>query len=163
MTRMMKAAVFCLIGLVGACAVLPRQKLEAFSYAPFPKTVNLFLGKMDVDHATMQERISKMIPEAAALAAKKNRIAMAAEQAGATVIMDLWVSEKSFNRDLETLNSISISATLRDAESGKIIMKTIYTEETSDTLVSFYHLYDVVDAVCRSLSEKIPAQARTGA
>jgi hypothetical protein len=162
MKNLKSLLVLCLASCLGSCVLLPRQKLEAFTYGDFTKSAILSLGNVEVDHATMQERIAKMLPEAITLAAKKNGLAFSAEQAQASMIMDLWVSEKNFNRDLETLNSISFSATLRDRESGKTVIKIIYTEETADTLVSFYHLYDVADAVCKSIFEKLPAQAKSG-
>jgi hypothetical protein len=101
-----------------------------------------------------------MVPEILLPLAHAYRLPLAGQQEQAPLELGIGIRELEFTRNLDTLNSISYAATLRDKESGKMLAQTIYSEESSETISSFYHLYAVTDIVLKSLSAKLAKQAK---
>jgi hypothetical protein len=74
--------------------------------------------------------------------------------------LDINIIEREFTRGLDTLNSLSYTATLNDSETGRQLAQTIYSEESRETIASFYHLYAISEKVLKSLSVKLARQAK---
>ncbi len=101
-----------------------------------------------------------MVPEILTPLAHAYRLPLAVQQEQAPLELDISIRELEFTRNLDTLNSISYTAILRDKDSGKKLAQTIYSEETSETIASFYHLYAVTETILKSLSAKLAKQAK---
>jgi hypothetical protein len=143
-----------------SCLLLPRTRLDVFQYDSVDPELAWSLGSIEVERKTMDEEIARMVPEILAPLAHAYRLPLAVQQEQAPLELDISIRELEFTRNLDTLNSISYTAILRDKESGKKLAQTIYSEETSETIASFYHLYAVTETILKSLSAKLAKQAK---
>jgi hypothetical protein len=159
----MNTKAICLLAaslISSSCLLLPRSRLAVFQYDSVDPELAWSLGSIDVERKTMEAEIARMVPEILTPLAHAYRLPLAGRQEQAPVELDIGIRELEFTRNLDTLNSISYTATLRDKGSGKILAQTIYSEESSETIASFYHLYAVTDFVLKSLSAKLAKQAK---
>lgn len=155
--------IVCAVVALAGCAVLPRSRLTLTPYAAPPPEARWALGTVAVEHLTLVEHIRGMVDEAVMLVAAENGIAFADPGETPDVVADLWISEREFSRDLRSLNGITVAVTLRDAAGGGVLLRAAFVEETQDTLVSFYHLYSVLDMLCGSIAKQVRASARASA
>ena len=159
----MNTKLICLLAaslIASSCLLLPRSRLAVFQYDPVDPGLAWSLGSVVVERKTMEAEIARMVPEILMPLAHAYRLPLASPQEQAPLELDIGIRELEFTRSLDTLSSISYTATLRDKGSGKMLAQTIYSEESSETISSFYHLYAVTDIVLKSLSAKLAKQAK---
>ncbi len=150
--------VICMI--LTSCLLLPRTRLDVFQYESIDPESAWSVGDISVDRRALETEIAGMVPEILMPLAHAYRLPLAVRQEQAPLVLDISIRELEFTRNLDTLNSISYAATLREKDSGKRLAQTIYSEETSETIASFYHLYALTDTILKSLSAKLAKQAK---
>jgi hypothetical protein len=138
---------------LASCMALPRKRVEVFLFAPLPAEGTWAVDAIEVDHRTMAEQIRRMLPQILSPLARAHGLPVA-EGEDATLLVDLRLAERDLPRDLDTVNAISVTAALRESESGRLVGSILYSEESKESLASFYHLWDVMDRLLEALAEK---------
>ncbi len=138
---------------LASCMALPRKRVEVFLFAPLPAEGTWAVETVEVDHRTMADQIRRMIPQILSPLARAHGLP-AAEGDEATFIVELRLAERELPRDLDTVNALSVTATLRERGSGRNVGSILYSEESKESLASFYHLWDVMDRLLRALAEE---------
>jgi hypothetical protein len=156
------ASIAIVLSLLLSCTVLPRSRVDIHSYERFASKPSLAIGTLSVEHATMEDPIRRMLPDALELAALKNGLSLAPTGTPADVLVDVSVAERELVRDLETLRSISVTATLSSRVDGRTLLKCRFAEETADTLASSYHLASVIETVWKAIAKQLAEQAASG-
>jgi len=144
----------CILLALATCTILPRKRVEVFLFDDSLPAGAWALNVVEVDHRTMAEPIRRMLPQILLPLARAHGLPVA-EGEDAALLVDLRLAERELSRDLDTLNSLSVTAALREKGSGKIVGSVLYSEESKETLASFYHLWDVMDSLLKSLAEKL--------
>lgn len=139
--------------VVASCMALPRKRVEVFLFDPLPAGGTWAVGIVEVDHRTMAEQIRRMLPQILSPLAHEYELPVA-EVEDATLLVDLQLAERELQRDLDTVNALSVTAALRERESGRLVGSVLYSEESKESLASFYHLWDVMDSLLKALAEK---------
>ncbi len=146
--------------ILASCLLLPRTRLDVYQYESVDPESAWSIGSIDVERKALEAEIARMVPEILIPLAHAYRLPLAAHQEQVPLVLDISIRELEFTRNLDTLNSISYTATLRERDGGLRLAQTIYSEETSETIASFYHLYSVTDTILKSLSAKLAKQAK---
>lgn len=138
---------------LASCMALPRKRVEVFLFDPLPAGGTWAVDAVEVDHRTMAEQIRRMLPQILSPLARAYDLPVA-EGEYATLLVDLQLAERELPRDLDTVNAMSVTATLRERESGRLVGSVLYSEESKESLASFYHLWDVMDGLLKALAGK---------
>lgn len=147
---------------LGSCLLLPRTRLEVVLYEAIDPRVSWAPGSIKVERATMETEIARLAAEA--LLPLAHRCALPLSDPGEPdgLRLDIDIVEREFTRGLDTLNSISYTASLRDGRSGRLLAQTIYCEESQETIASSYRLYAISEKVLKSLAVKLSKQPKGG-
>jgi hypothetical protein len=156
------ASIAAVLSLLLSCTALPRSRVDIYSYERFASKPALAIGTLSVEHATMEDPIRRMLPDALELAALKSGLSLAATGTHADVLLDVSIAERELVRDLDTLRSILVTATLRSPADGRTLLKCRFAEETVETLASSYHLAFVTETVCTAIAKQLAEQAPSG-
>ena len=146
---------------LASCMVLPRKRVEVFLFAPLPVEGAWAVDVIEVDHRTMADQIRGMLPQILSPLARTHGMHVS-ESENATLLVDLRLAERDLQRDLDTVNAISVTAVFRERESGRLVGSVLYSEESKESLASFYHLWDVMDRLLKALAEKRRQLAKKG-
>jgi hypothetical protein len=144
----------CILLALTTCTILPRKRVEVFLFDDTLAAGAWALDVVEVDHRTMAEHIRRMLPQILLPLARAHGLPVA-EGEDAVVLVDLRLAERELARDLDTLNSASVTAALREKGTGKLVGSVLYSEESKETLASFYHLWDVMDGLLKTLAERL--------
>jgi hypothetical protein len=159
----MKTKVICLLLatlLFSSCLLFPRTRLDVLLYDSVDPTSTWSLGSVEVERNTMDLEISRTVPEILVALAHSYQLPLADRREPGRLELDISISEREFTRNLDTLNSIAYTATLRDRDSGKQLAQAIYSEESRQTIASFYHLHAISEKVIKNLSARLARQAK---
>jgi hypothetical protein len=146
--------------LLSSCLLFPRTRLDVLLYDSVDPQSEWSLGSVEVERNTLDVEISRMVPEILTALAHTYQLPLVEQPVPGKLVLDIRVSEREFIRNLDTLNSIAYTATLRDRESGKQLAQAIYSEESRETIASFYHLYAISEKVIKNLSARLARQAK---
>jgi hypothetical protein len=139
--------------VLASCMALPRKRVQVFLLDPLPTGGSWAVDVIEVDHRTMAEQIRRMLPQILSPLAREYHLPMA-EGGNATLLVDLRLAERELPRDLDTVNAMSVTAALRERQSGRLVGSVLYSEESKESLASFYHLWNVMDRLLKALAEK---------
>jgi hypothetical protein len=139
--------------VLASCMALPRKRVEVFLFDPLPAEGTWAVDVVEVDHRTMAEQIRRMLPQILSPLAREYDLPVA-EGEDATLLVDLRLAERELPRDLDTVNAMSVTAALRERQSGRLVGSVLYSEESKESLASFYHLWDVMDGLLKALAVK---------
>jgi hypothetical protein len=157
----MNKKAMCLMAtlLLGSCLLFPRTRLDVLLYDSVDPRSSWSLGSIRVERKTMDVEIARMVPEIMVPLAHLCKLPLRTQELG-RLRLDINIIEREFTRGLDTLNSISYTATLYESESGRQLAQTIYSEESRETIASFYHLYAISEKVLNGLAVKLAKQAK---
>jgi hypothetical protein len=159
----MNKKAMCLLSatlFLGSCLLFPRTRLDVLLYDPVDPRSSWSLGSIRVEHKTMDVEIARLVPEIMVPLAHLCQLPLKTRQEAQRLRLDISIVEREFTRGLDTLNSISYTATLYENESGRQLAQTIYSEESKETIASFYHLYAISEKVLKGLAGRLAKQAK---
>jgi hypothetical protein len=144
--------------VIASCALLPRRKLEVFTFSEDLLIDRWVIGSIPVGYDSAYDSPESQISEILQSLAEKYGMKILSHEnstdlKGEHGKIDVWIREKEFVKDLDTVNSITIILALNSAASGKEIMKAIYTEESHETIKSYYHLYSILEKLIKAVSK----------
>lgn len=146
--------------LLGSCLLFPRTRLDVLLYDPVDPQSSWSLGSVRVERKTMDGEIARMVPEIMVPLAHLCKLPLSTQQESGGLRLDIGIIEREFTRGLDTLNSISYTATLYESGSGRQLAQAIYSEESKETIASSYHLYAVSEKILKGLAARLAKQAK---
>lgn len=145
--------------LLSTCAALPRARAEVFLGESPPGTGPWVMGVVTVDHRTAEEEIREMLEDLLLPLARGKGLPVI-EGTDGEYLLEARLVERELARDLDIVNAISVTLTVREAAGGRLAATAIYSEESRRSLASSYHLHEVLDRLLRALAERLTGKTR---
>lgn len=146
--------------LLASCAGLPRSRTEVFlegqHLSPGPWTVSA----VSVDHRTAESQVRAMLADLLLPVSRARGIPLADATQG-DYLLELRLVERELARDLDIVNAMSVTVTIREASTGKRAATAVYSEESSRSLASSYHLHAVLDRLMKALAQELRRRERS--
>ena len=147
-----------LILVLASCVMLPRSRTRVFLADPPPQAGRWVVGSMIVDHRTASELIRTMLEDCLLPISRANGLPLV-EGAEGDFLLDIRLTEREIARDLDMVNAMSLTLTIRRREGERLAATVLYSEESRESLASLYHLHLVIDALMKSLAKELKARA----
>jgi hypothetical protein len=151
------AAVLCIIlSAFMGCTLFPKKRMDTESYEPFNHysldEFVFYIDDISLEYAEPAIRTEYPLREVLINLGRKHdlRIVLGSESGLSgenkkEYLLSFWLKEDNFVKDLTKLCSITALFTLHTKDSGDLILRGVYTEESVETVESFYHLYTIFD------------------
>jgi hypothetical protein len=140
-----------------SCAVLPRSRIEVSLLDEGSLAGNWAVNAIEVDHRTLGEQIRRDVTDILFSAFRAHGLPLLDPSAGgadAECLIDIRLVEREIARDLEVVNAMSMTISIREKASGRPAAVIQYSEESKDSFASAYHVQAVLDVVLKSLARK---------
>ena len=142
-----------------SCVLLPRRKLQIFTSFKEMQIDGWKIGSIQIEDRSVYDLPEAQIAGILQTLAEKRGIRISQEHSNNTDdnfgSIDLWIREKEFIRNLDTVNSITVILTFRDPRNSGEILKAIYIEESHETVESTYHLYSILERLIKVASKEL--------
>lgn len=156
------AACACLLAaaalLLSSCAAFPRARADVFLGESPPGPGPWVRGAVSVDHRTAEDEVRAML-EDLLLPLARGRGLPVTEGTEGEYLLEARLVERELARDLDIVNAISVTLTVRRAAGGRIAATAVYSEESRRSLASSYHLHEVLDQLLRALAGRLKVKA----
>jgi len=152
-------AILCLSS--ACCAVLPRRRIEAVVLEAPAAGARWGIGAISFEGSAAASGTRACLEEMLLVIAARRGLPLAAS-GDAPVILDITVTERAFDADLQSRSSIGFMATLRARADGSVLVRAILTEESGGTTASLYYLQGLADAVLQRIARELAGAAARG-
>jgi hypothetical protein len=149
-------AVLCLVG--AGCAMLPRRRIEVVALEVPPAASRWGIGAISFEGVGAAAGTRASLEEMLLVIAARRGLPLAAGD-DAPILLDIRVTEHTFEADLRSRSSIGFTATLRDRADGSVLARALLTEESTGTTASLYYLQGLADAVLQRLAQELARAA----
>ena len=147
--------------LLFSCAAMPRARTQVYLSDTPPGSGSWTVAAIAVDHRTAADQIRVMLDDLLLPVSRSHGLPLVPEARG-DFGLDVRVVERDFSRGLDMLNAMSVTLTVRESDTGRVVATAVYSEESRESLASFYHLHAVLDRLMKALSEKLRARVSRG-
>lgn len=152
----------CLIIGIVSCAALPRRKIDVFLRDDGSFSRTWVIRSISVESASAYIPLETQLPGMLQIAGRQYGMEIlpgkeSAKPDGGYLALEVWVRERRFTRNLDTLNSISVILTLINPVTEKEVLQAAYTEESDRTVESDYHLFSILERLFKSISKSLKA------
>lgn len=147
----------CLLVLFFSCA-FHQKTVNAYRETGRPVPQNWVVGDVSLEQRVPDRELEKKIPEILAMLGAKYGMRIIPAEKAITPEEDcahlsLWIKEQGYNRSLDQYNSIAALLTLC-SEDGEILLRTVYSEDTTESIKSFQRLLEVLDDILKATGQK---------
>lgn len=157
--------------VISGCAALPRRRFDTEMFGPFTQSsLNDFVFILDdisVTYADPTFEAEYPLEEIIINIGKKNNLHVMSPggyRRPAPNVLELsltiWVKEDKFIKDLTFLRSITAVFTCSDYMNDGTVLRSVYNEESIETVESFYHFYSILDSCIREISHELNKQTK---
>jgi hypothetical protein len=149
--------VLALVLTLASCAMLPRSRIEVSLLEEASLAGDWAVNAIEVDHRTLGEQIRRDLTGILFSAFRAHGLPLldpAAGGADAECLIDVRLVEREIARDLDVVNAMSMTISIREKAGGRQAAVIQYSEESKDSFASAYHVQAVLDVVLKSLARK---------
>lgn len=142
---------------LASCAMLPRSRVDVSLLEEASLAGDWAVNAIEVDHRTLGEQIRRDLTGILFSAFRAHGLPLLDPSTGgadADCLIDVRLVEREIARDLDVVNAMSMTISIREKAGARQAAAILYSEESKDSFASAYHVQAVLDVVLKSLARK---------